>query len=144
MADDHGRATQLADELREHPVDLVGGRGVELAGRLVGEKQPWPVGDCRAERDALLLAAGELGRLPVPLLCQADAIEELVGPPQPIRPRRSVQAELERHELACTELGRERACIVLVGVAEERRAVRREPPIGKLADVLSVDANDAR
>ena len=69
----------LADELAEHVVDLVGGGGVELAGRLVGEEDPRPVGERRAERDALLLAAGQLGRPTVALLAETDALEQLVG-----------------------------------------------------------------
>ena len=78
VADDHRRAAVLAHELGEHVVDLVGGRGVELAGGLVGEEEPRPVGERGAERDALLLAAGELRRPPVALLREADPLEQLV------------------------------------------------------------------
>ena len=63
VADDHGRAAMLPHELREHVVHLVGGRAVELAGRLVGEEDLRPVSERGAERDALLLAARELGRV---------------------------------------------------------------------------------
>ena len=37
-------------------------RRIEIAGRLVGQQQPRHVGDRARDRDALLLAAGELGR----------------------------------------------------------------------------------
>ena len=86
----------------ERRVDLVGGGGVELAGRLVGEEHARPVGERGAQRDALLLAAGELRGPPVALRREADPLEQLVGPAQALRavalPRRP---ELQRDELAC-------------------------------------------
>src|SRR3954470_7147541 len=75
VADDHRRAAVLPYELAEHVVHLVGGRGVELARRLVREEDPRTVRECGAERDALLLAAGELSRSPVQLGLEADARE---------------------------------------------------------------------
>ena len=69
----------LAHELAEHLVDLVGSRGVELAGRLVREEHARPVGERRAERNALLLAARQLARPPVALRAEPDALEQLVG-----------------------------------------------------------------
>ena len=54
------------------------GGGVEVAGRLVGE-QHGRLGDERAgDRDALLLAAGELRRLVVAALGEADALDQRV------------------------------------------------------------------
>ena len=60
MADDHDGAALRARELGDQRVDEPRARGVELACRLVGEQQPRPVGERGADRDALLLAAGEL------------------------------------------------------------------------------------
>ena len=52
--------------------DLLGGGAVEVAGRLVADQQG-RVGDQRAgDRDALLLAAGELVRLVLGPVGQAD------------------------------------------------------------------------
>ena len=144
VADDHGRAAMLPHELREHVVHLVGGRAVELAGRLVGEEDLRPVSEGGAERDSLLLAARQLGRVARALLCEADPLEQLVGPPQALARRGAAQAELQCDELARAQLGRERARIVLIRVAEEGRAVRRQAARGQLAEVFAVHAHDAR
>ena len=101
VADDHRRAAMLAHELREHVVDLVGGRAVELAGRLVGEEDLRPVGERGAERDALLLAARQLGRVARSrFVGEADALEQLVGAAQALARRGAAQPELQRDELA--------------------------------------------
>src|SRR5262249_6285865 len=73
---------------------------------------------------------------------EADTLEQLVGAPQAVGTRRATQAELHRDELACRQLRRERARVVLVGVAEERRAVLRELARRQLADVLAVHAHE--
>ena len=62
VADDERRHAFLAGELGEERVDGCGAELVELAGRLVGDQEPRPVRERRAERDALLLAARELAR----------------------------------------------------------------------------------
>src|SRR5207244_2215095 len=77
--------------------------------------------------DSLLLAAGELGRPRAALVSEADTVEELVGPRQALSPGDAAQAERQRDELACGELGGERERVVLVGVAERARSVRGEP-----------------
>jgi hypothetical protein len=60
--------TQLAQE-REH---LAAALRVEVAGRLVAHQQLWPVDERSCQRDALLLAAGELHRPVTGALGQAD------------------------------------------------------------------------
>ena len=57
VAHDQRRAAVLPHELPDQAVDDVGGPGVELAGRLVGEEDAGRMRQCRAERDPLLLAA---------------------------------------------------------------------------------------
>ncbi len=59
---DDGDDAGLADELQELLEDALGGLGVEIAGRLVGEQDQRGVGDGAGDGDALLLAAGQLGR----------------------------------------------------------------------------------
>ena len=66
-------AGQLADQL----VDDGGVLRVELAGRLVGEQEPRAVGERGAERDPLLLAAGELVRVGVEPVLETDLAEQL-------------------------------------------------------------------
>ena len=73
--DQRGAALDVAGEQKLD--DLLAGRFVEVAGRLVGD-QDRGVGRKRAgERDALLLAAGELRRIVVEPLGKADRGELL-------------------------------------------------------------------
>ena len=62
----------LAVELLEHVEDLDAGARVEVAGRLVGEEEGGVVDEGAGDGDALLLAAGELGRLVFEPIGQAD------------------------------------------------------------------------
>ena len=60
-------------------ITSIGRARVEVAGRLVGEEER-RLGDQRArDRDALLLAAGELARLVVETIAEADALERRDG-----------------------------------------------------------------
>ncbi len=68
----------------------------------------------RAQRDALLLAARELGRPTVALGAEPDAFEELVGACEPGGLALAAQPELERDERAGAQLGR-RACACSAG-----------------------------
>ena len=62
-------------ELVEERHDLGAGVAVEVAGRLVGEDER-RLGDERpGDGDALLLAAGQLGRLVVEAVAQAEPLE---------------------------------------------------------------------
>ena len=79
MADDHRRRADLSDELADQRVDLRRADGVELARRLVGYEQLRLVRERRTDRNALLLAAGELARERVAAVEQADALEKAVG-----------------------------------------------------------------
>ena len=57
---------------------IVGARvRVELAGRLVGEEEARVVRQRARDRDALLLAAGQLVRAVVGALAEADEVEQL-------------------------------------------------------------------
>ena len=60
-------------------------RRVEVAGRLVGEDQPGAAGERAGDRDALLLAAGELRRQMVEARREADAADLLLDAPLPLR-----------------------------------------------------------
>ena len=65
------------DELGQEREHLAGGLRVEVARRLVGDEELRAIGQRRAERDALLLSARELGRPGVGAVEQADALEQL-------------------------------------------------------------------
>src|SRR5207244_504759 len=110
---------------------------------LVGEEEPRPVGERRADGDSLLFAAGELGRSRAALVSEADTVEELVGPRQALSPGNAAQAERQRDELACGELGGERERVVLVGVAERARSVRGEPAGREPCQIRAEDPDGA-
>src|SRR5213078_1965419 len=98
----------------------------------------------RGNGDPLLLAAGELSRQRVAPVGEADALQELVGPPEPRVGRRSGKAELERNELACRQLGRQRPRVVLVRVADGARPVPRDVSRGQLPELDAENAHDSR
>ena len=62
MGGDDGGDARGAHQLSERAENVVGGADVEIAGRLVGEKDARRIGDRARDRDALLLAAGEFRR----------------------------------------------------------------------------------
>ena len=66
----HRRAQQLED--------LAAGLRVEVAGRLVREDDGRPAHERAGDRDALLLAAGELGRAVRAPVLQADLVEQVL------------------------------------------------------------------
>ena len=62
----------------EHDLDDSAARlGVEIAGRLVGEKNLGPIDKSAGQRDALLFAAGKLGRIMIDALGQPDPLEQI-------------------------------------------------------------------
>ena len=74
-------------ELPEEREDLLAGLRVEVAGRLVGDQQGAAVDQRPGDRHALLLAAGELRRLVVEPVAQADALEQRSAPARGTRAR---------------------------------------------------------
>ena len=75
VRDHDDRLAVLAIERLQQLEDLVAGLAIEVAGRLVAEQQR-RVGDDRArDADALLLAAGELARVVLRAVGQADDLE---------------------------------------------------------------------
>ena len=69
------RLAVLAVERLQQVEDLVAGLAIEVAGRLVAQQQR-RIGDDRAgDADALLLAAGELARVVLRAVAEADDVE---------------------------------------------------------------------
>ena len=86
VGDQDDRAARRV-ELVEEGHDLGARMAVEVAGRLVGEDQRG-FGDERAgDGDALLLAAGQLGRLVVEPVAQPEALERRRRPARSARAR---------------------------------------------------------
>ena len=72
VGDQHQRGAALRVPGEQELDDLAAGRLVEIAGRLVGDQDRRIRRERAGERDALLLAAGELGRIVVEPVAQAD------------------------------------------------------------------------
>ena len=77
--DHHGDAQPLVDVL-DQLQDVLGGLGVQGGGGLVAQQDLGVGGQGPGDGDALLLAAGELGRVGVRLVGQADDLQQLLGP----------------------------------------------------------------
>jgi len=76
VRDDQRGGVDLGREL-EHQLDDGRGRlGIELSRGLVGEQEPRPLRQCRADGDALLLAAGELVRAGAGAVFEAGRTQE--------------------------------------------------------------------
>ena len=78
MRGDERRTAFAAHQFEELFENLVAGRLVEIAGRLVRQHQLGPVGQPACDRDALLLAARKLAgtMLETCLLYTSDAADE--------------------------------------------------------------------
>ena len=80
MGDHDDRLAELVDGAAQEVEHVAAGRRVEVAGRLVGEDHGGAGDQCPRDRDALLLAAGELGRAmgaPVP---ESDGLDQRLEP----------------------------------------------------------------
>ena len=56
VSDDEERHLLFSVYLFEEPMNLLTGSLIEVSGRFIGEKEPWPIDERARERDALLLA----------------------------------------------------------------------------------------
>ena len=79
MGDDHHRDAQLPVDVLDQGQDRVGGVGVQRAGGLIAEQDLGFSCQCAGNGNALLLAAGELGRVGVGLIGQAHHFQQLLG-----------------------------------------------------------------
>ena len=134
VADDERRHALLAGELGEEVVDGRGARLVELARRLVGDQQARPVGERGAERDPLLLAAGELAAAARParsrrptrssrLVRAREALRARGRPGARAAPRSAPPRSARRRARASSAGRRSRACGR--GTRARRRAEQR-------------------
>jgi hypothetical protein len=62
-----------------HFDDRTGGIGIEVAGRLVGEKDPGPVNEGPGQGDPLLFAPGKLERVVIEPVAEADLAQKFLG-----------------------------------------------------------------
>src|ERR1044071_10087020 len=87
VAGDQHRRAEAVDPLEEAHQEQCG-RGIDMAGRLVGEQQVGPADDRASDRDALLFAAGKRWRKGLALILQ----------PEPVKQRRYMLAPFCRSE----------------------------------------------
>ncbi len=92
VGDQNERGAALAMAAKQKFDDLAAGRFVEIAGRLVGDEDRWIGRERAGERDALLLAAGKLGRIMVQALRQARPRQFALGAGERVGARRRVRA----------------------------------------------------
>ena len=79
VGDDHHRDAQLPVDVLDKGQDGVGGVGVQRTGGLVAEQDFGIRRQCTGNGDALLLAAGQLGRVGVGLVGQAHHLQKFTG-----------------------------------------------------------------
>src|SRR5262249_36006457 len=111
---DERRRVPLPDELRDQLVDGGGVRRVELAAGLVGEQEPRPVYECRADRSPLLLATGERRRRLLRTVGQAHALHQRIGLTVADGSGQAAEGEPQADGLSTRQVRRERAGVVLV------------------------------
>ena len=74
----HGEHVALVDEPAQQGHHHLRPMRVELAGRFVGDEEARLVAERARDRDALLLAAGQLGRPVMRTVAEVDEVKELV------------------------------------------------------------------
>ena len=79
VGDDDQAIAALGVELEQQVDNLVAGRRVEIAGRLVGEEERGAIAQGAGDGDALLFAAGEFRGPVMQPRAEADAIEQIGG-----------------------------------------------------------------
>nr|WP_255515049.1 hypothetical protein [Quadrisphaera sp. INWT6] len=77
VGDEQDGELEVVAELLEQPDDARGGLRVEARGRLVGQQHARAQREGAGDADALALAAGQLVRVAVGLVGQADPLEQL-------------------------------------------------------------------
>ena len=80
VGDHHDRLVEVVDGVAQQFEHVVGGLRVEVAGRLVGEHDRRARDQRARDGDALLLAAGQLGRAVVQAVADADRVDQPVEP----------------------------------------------------------------
>ena len=80
MRDHHDRLTVILHGLLHELEQLSPGSRIEVAGGFVGEDDFRATGECSGSRDALLLAAGQFGRLVGQAVAEREDVDYVVEP----------------------------------------------------------------
>ncbi len=132
----------LLVERLQQAQDLVGGLAVEVAGGLVADQQLRVGHDRARDRHALLLAAGELARLVLGAVGQADHVERDADV---LAPLRLAQFRQQQRQFDVAFGGEHRHQVVeLEHEADIARAPFRQLPGRELVDAAAADQDLAR
>jgi hypothetical protein len=107
VGDDQRAGAARADRVGEQRQDAGGGRGVEIAGRLVGQDQRGIMNQRARDRDPLKLPARQVLREVPPAGAEPDHVEQRVGAGKPARPVARGERERERDILAQRQIGQD-------------------------------------
>ena len=137
VRDDEERAVLLLGQRAEHLEDLAADLRVEVRGRLVGEQDRRLARQGPGDRDALLLAAGEIARQEALAVGQAHGVEHALG----LGPRGGALEALDVQRVLDVLERRERGEEVelLEDEADRLLADRRQPCRPGGVDLLAVD-----
>ena len=133
MGRHHDRRPGAVDPVEQRH-DALAGRGIEVAGGLVGEDDQGAVHESTCDRDALLLASRQLVRQSIALLAEADQLQDLrhLRPDHVARPADDLEGE--GHVL---EHGLVREQAEVLEHATEVAPQVRHPPVRELPDLLA-------
>ena len=95
VRDEDGGDAELLLDPADRAAQLLADLGVQRAEGLVEQQHFGPVGERARDRDALLLAAGELGRQALVHALERDQLQELLAPGQAVGPLHAPDAQRE-------------------------------------------------
>ena len=75
MSHHHDGLAVVVGERGEEGENGSGGFAVEVAGRFIGDEEPWVMNNCSGNGDALFLASGEFGRAVMRAIGEANEIK---------------------------------------------------------------------
>ncbi len=136
MRHQHQRRAAPRPLLEDEIHDGAARRLVEIAGGLVGHQDRWVGGERPGERDALLLAAGQLRRIVPEPLAEPDLAKLGLGAPEGVAPA----GELQRH---CDVLERRHGGNEMERLEHDADAPTAEPRQGILVETVDAGALDS-
>ena len=141
VGNDHGGDAHAPVDVLDQPEDAAGGGGVQGGGGLVAQQHLGIGGQGAGDGDALLLAAGELGRVGVGLVGQAHDVQILQG----ALPRLPLGHPGDLHgEADVAQAGALHEQVELLEDHADGAALLPQLGGGQLHEILSVDDHLAR
>jgi len=139
MCDEHQSRTTLALERENEIDDRAAGGLVEIAGRFVGDEDRRVRCDGARDGDALLLAAGKLGRIVVHAMAEPDIAQFGLGPAEGV----DMPGQLERQSHVLARRHGRHEMEGLEDDADMPTAEDGEPILVERAQILAGDLDEA-